>query len=100
MSNAPFYLNRGEHGYGEIKLVDAIQRDGITDALLNDAMGLCAEKTVKDYGVTREDQDSYAIESYTRAGDSWKNGLFNEEVVPVEIPQRRGAPVVVKEDEE
>jgi acetyl-CoA C-acetyltransferase len=100
MSNAPFYLNRGEHGYGDIKLIDAIQRDGITDAILNDAMGLCAEKTVKDYNVTREDQDKYAIESYTRAADSWKNGLFNEEVVPVEIPQRRGAPVVVKEDEE
>lgn len=82
MSNSPFYLNRGEHGYGDLKLVDSIQRDGITDAILNDAMGLCAEKTVKDYKVTREEQDAYAVESYTRATESWKNGSFNDEVVP------------------
>jgi acetyl-CoA C-acetyltransferase len=100
MSKAPFYLDRGDHGYGELKLVDSIQKDGITDALLNDAMGLCAEKSAKDYKCSREEQDAYAVESYTRAADSWKNGLFNDEVVPVEIPQRRGAPLVVKEDEE
>jgi len=100
MSNSPFYLNRGEHGYGDIKLIDSIQRDGISDAILNDAMGLCAEKTAKEYKCTREEQDAYAIESYNRATESWKNGAFNDEVVPVEIPQRRGSPVVVKEDEE
>jgi acetyl-CoA C-acetyltransferase len=100
MSNAPFYLNRGEHGYGDLKLLDSIQRDGITDAMLNDAMGLCAEKTVKDYKFSRADQDAYAIESYTRAAESWKNGSFSEEVVEVEIPQRRGSPLIIKEDEE
>lgn len=59
MSNTPFYLNRGEHGYGDIKLVDGIQRDGLTDAILNDAMGICAEKSAKDCNCTREEQDNY-----------------------------------------
>lgn len=100
MSNAPFYLNRGDHGYGDLKLVDGIQRDGITDAVLNDPMGLCAEKSAKDYKCSREEQDAYAIESYTRAANAWSSGEFSDEVVPVEISQRRGSPVIVKEDEE
>ncbi|KAI6196640.1 Acetyl-CoA acetyltransferase A, mitochondrial [Aphelenchoides besseyi] len=100
MTNAPFYLNRGDHGYGDLKLIDAIQRDGITDALLNDSMGLCAEKSAKDYGFSRADQDEFALESYARAANSWSTNAFQDEVVPVEIPQRRGASIVVKEDEE
>ncbi|KAI6194081.1 hypothetical protein M3Y96_01086900 [Aphelenchoides besseyi] len=100
MTNAPFYLNRGDHGYGDLKLIDAIQRDGITDALLNDSMGLCAEKSAKDYGFSRADQDEFALESYARAANSWSTNAFQDEVVPVEIPQRRGAPTVIKEDEE
>jgi len=100
MSNAPFYLNRGEHGYGDIKLIDGIQRDGITDAMLNDAMGLCAEKSAKDYQCSRAEQDQFAIESYSRAANAWSNGAYKAETVKVEVPQRRGAPVVVVEDEE
>jgi len=100
MSQAPFYLNRGEHTYGEIKLVDAIPRDGISDAILGDPMGLCAEKTVKDYGVSRQDQDAYALESYRRVAEAWKTGGYSKEVVPVPVKQRRGPDVVVSEDEE
>jgi acetyl-CoA C-acetyltransferase len=100
MSQAPFYLSRGDHGYGEIKLVDSIQRDGISDALLGEAMGVCAEKTVKEYHFTREDQDKFALASYDRAANAWKNGDYKPEVVPVVIKQRRGADLVVAEDEE
>uniref|UniRef100_A0A7E4W4B9 Acetyl-CoA acetyltransferase n=1 Tax=Panagrellus redivivus TaxID=6233 RepID=A0A7E4W4B9_PANRE len=100
MSNAPFYLDRADHGYGDIKLVDGIQRDGISDAILNEPMGLCAEKTVKDYGLTREDQDAYALESYNRAANAWTLKLFTKEVVPVVVPNPRGADIVVTEDEE
>jgi len=101
MSQAPFYLARSEHGYGEIKLADSIQRDGISDAILNDPMGLCAEKTCKDYGITRQQQDEYALSSYERVANAWKNGDFKPEVVPVSVKQRRGVPdLVVSEDEE
>ena len=100
MSQTPFYLARGENSYGDIKLVDGIQRDGITDALLNQPMGLCAEKTVKDYGFTREQQDKYALTSYERAAKAWASGEFSAEVVPVSVRQRRGPDVVVAEDEE
>jgi len=100
MSQAPFYLARTEHSYGDVKLLDAIQRDGISDAILNDAMGLCAEKTVKDYHFTRQMQDEFALSSYERAANAWKNGEFHAEVVSVSVKQRRGPDVVVAEDEE
>jgi len=100
MSQAPFYLPRGDHGYGDIKLVDGIQRDGISDAILNDPMGLCAEKTAKEYGISRQDQDNYALTSYERAANSWKSGEMQAEVVSVSVKQRRGADLVVSEDEE
>ncbi|KAI1718498.1 acetyl-CoA acetyltransferase [Ditylenchus destructor] len=100
MSQTPFYLARGEHGYGEVKLADGIQRDGISDAILNEAMGMCAEKTVKDYKFTRQQQDEYALSSYERAANAWKNGDYKAEVVPVPVKQRRGPDVVVAEDEE
>jgi len=100
MSQAPFYLARGEHGYGDIKLIDAIQRDGISDAILNDAMGICAEKTAKDYNITRKEQDAYALTSYERAANAWKNGEYASEVVPVSVKQKRGAAIVITEDEE
>ncbi|CAK5029706.1 unnamed protein product [Meloidogyne enterolobii] len=101
MSQTPFYLARGENGYGDVKLVDGIQRDGICDALLNQPMGLCAEKTAKDYGFSREDQDNYALKSYERAEKAWMNREFAAEVVEVNVRQRKGSPdLVVKEDEE
>jgi acetyl-CoA C-acetyltransferase len=100
MTNAPFYLPRGEHGYGDITLIDGIQRDGISDAMLGKAMGICAEKTVKDYSFTREDQDAFALESYARAAAAWKNGDYQDEVVPVPVKSRKGPDVIVNEDEE
>ncbi|CAD5211903.1 unnamed protein product [Bursaphelenchus okinawaensis] len=100
MSNAPFYLNRGDHGYGDLKLIDGIQRDGISDAILNDPMGLCAEKSAKEYDCSRQEQDAFALESYSRTAKTWESGAYSSEVVAVSIPQRRGNPVVVKEDEE
>jgi len=100
MSQAPFYLARSDPGYGDVKLVDGIPRDGISDAILNDPMGLCAEKTVRDYKFTREEQDEYALRSYERTAHSWENGDFKEEVVPVSVKQKRGADVVISQDEE
>ena len=100
MSQAPFYLNRGDHGYGDIKLVDGIQRDGISDPILNDPMGLCAEKTAKDYHITREEQDIYALESYHRAAAAWRGNQFADEVIPVILKHRDGSDNVVSEDEE
>ncbi|KAI6226221.1 hypothetical protein M3Y99_01322100 [Aphelenchoides fujianensis] len=88
---------RGDHGYGELKLTDAIQRDGITDATLNDAMGLCAEKSAKDYGCSRADQDAFAVESYARAAESWKTGAFEDEV---KCPNGEEIRWSSKEDEE
>uniref|UniRef100_A0A183BMR3 Acetyl-CoA acetyltransferase n=1 Tax=Globodera pallida TaxID=36090 RepID=A0A183BMR3_GLOPA len=100
MSQAPFYLARGDNNYGDIKLLDAIQRDGISDALLNQPMGLCAEKTVAEFGFTREQQDAYALASYARTARAWKDGAFAAEVVPVAVKQRKGGAVVISEDEE
>jgi acetyl-CoA C-acetyltransferase len=100
MSSVPFYLDRGEHGYGDVKLVDGIQRDGISDAILGDAMGICAEKTVKDYGFTREDQDKYALESYQRASNAWAMKMFENEVIPVVVKNRNGPDTIISEDEE
>ncbi|CAD5215947.1 unnamed protein product [Bursaphelenchus xylophilus] len=100
MSNTPFYLNRGDHGYGDLKLIDGIQRDGISDAILNDPMGLCAEKSAKEYNCSRQEQDEFALESYSRTAKAWESGDYTAEVVPVNVPQRRGNPLIVKEDEE
>ncbi|KAF1588351.1 UNVERIFIED_CONTAM: Acetyl-CoA acetyltransferase, mitochondrial, partial [Eudyptes robustus] len=100
MSNTPFYLTRGDHGYGDLKLIDGIQRDGISDAILNDPMGLCAEKSAKEYNCSRQEQDEFALESYSRTAKAWESGDYTAEVVPVNVPQRRGNPLIVKEDEE
>lgn len=115
MSQAPFYLARGDHGYGDLKIVvgfrkfylksenvfqDSIPRDGISDAILNDPMGLCAEKTAKDYQITRQAQDTYALSSYERATNAWNNNEFQDEIVAVTVKQRRGPDVVVSQDEE
>jgi acetyl-CoA C-acetyltransferase len=100
MSQTPFYLDRDEHGFGDVKLIDGIQRDGISDALLGDAMGICAEKTVKDYGFTREEQDKYALESYQRAANAWSMKLYENEVIPVIVKNRNGPDIIISEDEE
>lgn len=100
MSNTPYYLKRGTTPYGGIKIMDSIVFDGLTDAYNHCHMGNCAENSAKKYEISREAQDEYAIRSYTLSKQAAEAGVFDAEIVPVEVPQRRGNPVVVKADEE
>lgn len=100
MSNAPFYLSRGEVIMGNVQLVDGMQRDGLTDAMVNQPMGLCAEKTAKHYSISREEQDNYALQSYKKAENAWKSGHYKQEVLAVAAPLGKGQSVMVHEDEE
>ena len=101
MSQTPHYLN-GRNGtkFGNMTVVDGISLDGLLDVYSNVPMGNCAELCAKEYGITREDQDNFAITSYQRATEAWDSGKFNEEVVPVSIPQRKGDPKIIAKDEE
>uniref|UniRef100_A0AC34R2D7 Thiolase N-terminal domain-containing protein n=1 Tax=Panagrolaimus sp. JU765 TaxID=591449 RepID=A0AC34R2D7_9BILA len=98
MSQVPFYLPR-ELPYGGFKVVDGVVNDGLTDAYDKIHMGICGEKTAKECGITRDDQDAYALESYRRADDAWKNGNIGAEVIPVTVKTRKGD-TVIKIDEE
>ncbi len=101
MSNIPHYVNlRKPHKFGPQTLIDGMQKDGLVDAYDQNAMGVCADLCASEYHFSREDQDKFAIQSYQRSAKAWEEGKFNEEVVPVEVPQRRGEPILVKEDEE
>lgn len=102
MSNIPFYLDKARWGYkfGEGKLIDGLQKDGLVDAYNHQAMGTSADATATKYGISREDQDAYAIQSYKRSATATENGSFKDEIVPVSIPQRKGDPILVTEDEE
>lgn len=102
MSQVPHYLTGSRSGtkYGNINMIDGLQYDGLTDVYSNQMMGNCAELCAKEYNFSREDQDAFAIESYTRAANAWKAGKFNNEIAPVEIPQRNGDPILFSEDEE
>lgn len=101
MSMVPHYYNaRVATKLGDIKMQDGMVLDGLTDVYNKVHMGVCAEKCATDYSITREDQDNFAIESYKRSAKAWSEGKFNNEVVPVEIPQRKGEPVIFAEDEE
>ncbi|TRZ42918.1 acetyl-CoA C-acyltransferase [Robertkochia solimangrovi] len=101
MSQIPHYLYmRQGVKFGPGTLTDGLQRDGLVDAYDQNAMGVCADACATEYKFSREDQDAFAIQSYTRSADAWKAGKFDDEVVPVEVPQRKGEPVIVKEDEE
>lgn len=101
MSNAPHYVSmRNGHKYGDAKMKDGIVNDGLMDVYTNQLMGNCAELCAKEYNFSREDQDNFAIESYKRSARAWENGWFNEEVVPVAVPQRKGEPKMFAEDEE
>lgn len=101
MSMVPHYVN-GRLGVklGDIKLVDGMVKDGLTDVYNNVHMGICADKCATEYNFSREDQDAFAIASYEKSAAAWKAGKFNNEVVPVSVPQRKGDPVIVSEDEE
>jgi acetyl-CoA C-acetyltransferase len=101
MSNAPFYLKRGETPYGGVNLADGLLVDGLLDPFKNGHSGDCAENTAKVQGISRDEQDEYAIRSYKRAQDAASKGLLAKEIVPVTIPGKRGKPdTVITEDEE
>ena len=101
MSLIPHYLH-GRQGtkFGPTTLEDGMQKDGLVDVYEKVAMGVCADACATKYGFSREDQDAYAIQSYQRSSEAWKLGKFSDEIIPVEIPQRKGAPVLMTEDEE
>ena len=102
MSNVPFYSENMRWGnkYGNVTLVDGLSKDGLTDVYNNYAMGNAAELCAKECNISREDQDAFAIESYKRSQAAQTAGLFENEIVPVEVPQRKGDPVVFSKDEE
>ncbi len=102
MSNVPFYTDslRWGNKYGNTSLIDGLAKDGLTDVYDGKAMGNAAELCAGTCGISREEQDAFAIESYKRSQSAWENGLFTNEVVPVEIPQRKGDPLIFAKDEE
>ena len=101
MSLIPHYLyHRKGQKFGPAKMEDGMQKDGLVDAYDHNAMGVCADLCATEHQFSREDQDAFAIKSYERSAQAWADGKFNNEVVPVEVPQRKGDPLVVKEDEE
>ncbi len=102
MTNIPFYLPKARYGYGygNGEIVDGLAKDGLTDVYNQQAMGVCADNTAKEHGISREEQDEFAIQSYKRSAASTESGAFKEEIVAVEVPQRKGDPLVITEDEE
>lgn len=102
MSNIPYYLMKARTGYkyGHGELLDGLQYDGLTDIYNHCAMGVCADNTAKEMNISRQDQDNYAIGSYKRSADAWASGKFKEEIVPVEIVDRKGNTSLFSEDEE
>lgn len=102
MSSVPYYLPKARFGYkyGHGQLIDGLMHDGLWEVYNGFPMGNCADNTAKEMNISREEQDNYAIESYKRSARAWEAGKFKEEIVPVEIPQRKGDPVMFSEDEE
>jgi acetyl-CoA C-acetyltransferase len=101
MSLIPHYVHlRNGVKFGPTSLIDGMQKDGLTDAYDNNAMGVCADLCASEYNFTREDQDNFAIQSYNRSAAAWDAGKFDAEIVPVEVPQRRGEAIIVSKDEE
>ncbi len=101
MSMTPHYID-GRNGtkFGNITMLDGITKDGLLDVYNKVPMGNCAELCAKEHNITREDQDNFAVTSYTRAAEAWKAGKFNDEIVPVSVPQRKGDALIISEDEE
>ena len=101
MSMIPHYVDmRNGVKFGPASLVDGMQKDGLVDAYGKEAMGVYADLCASEYKITREEQDNYAIQSYTRSAKAWDAGKFGSEIVPVEVPQRRGDAIIVSKDEE
>lgn len=101
MTRAPYYLPRASllPAMGNVQLEDSLLRDGLTDVYNNFHMGVCAETTAKKYGITREMQDEYALQSYARARKAWESGAFKDEIAPVEVTDRKGKVTVIDTDE-
>ncbi len=102
MSNVPFYSETMRWGnkYGNTQLIDGLAKDGLTDVYDGKAMGNAAELCASTCGISREEQDAFAIESYKRSQAAWADGKFDNEIVPIEIPQRKGNPILFNKDEE
>ena len=101
MSLIPHYLyTRTGTKFGPTSLIDGMQKDGLVDAYDEQAMGVCADACAKEYDFSREEQDAYAIQSYKRSSAAWEAGKFDKEIIPVEVPQRRGEPLIFNKDEE
>jgi len=102
MSNTPFYVEQLRWGnkFGNTTLIDGLAKDGLTDVYDGKAMGFAAELCASTCGISREEQDAFAIASYQRSQAAWAEGKFNEEVIAVEIPQRKGSPLLFGKDEE
>ncbi|CAD5279753.1 MULTISPECIES: acetyl-CoA C-acyltransferase [unclassified Imperialibacter] len=102
MTNVPYYIPKARYGYkyGHGQLIDGLMHDGLWEIYNGFPMGNCAENTAKEMKITREEQDAYAINSYKRVAAATEAGYFKDEIIPVEIPQRKGDPVLMKEDEE
>ena len=102
MSNIPYYIPKARNGhkFGHGKIMDGLVQDGLTDVYSGDVMGVCGELCAEQMNISREEQDSFAIESYNRSKNAWENGSFDNEVNPIKIPQRKGDPIIISEDEE
>ncbi|WP_348811846.1 acetyl-CoA C-acyltransferase [Flavobacterium maritimum] len=101
MSLIPHYMHlRNGIKFGPGTMVDGMQKDGLTDAYDNSAMGVCADLCAAEYNISREDQDNFAIQSYERSAKAWESGKFDNEIVPVSVPQRKGDPIIISKDEE
>ena len=101
MSSVPHYYSaRNAVKLGDVKITDGMVKDGLTDVYNQVHMGVCADQCADEHNISRKDQDDFAIESYQRAAKAWTAGNFNEEIVPVAVPQRRGEDIIVSEDEE
>lgn len=102
MTNIPFYLPKARYGYGygNGEIIDGLAKDGLIDVYNEYAMGVCADNTAAKYGFSREDQDAFAISSYKRSASATESGKFSGEIIPIAVPQRKGDPIVVAEDEE
>ncbi len=102
MSNVPYYVPKARFGYkyGHGQMVDGLMHDGLWEVYNEFPMGSCADNTAKDMNISREEQDSYAINSYKKVAASTEAGDFKDEIIPVEIPQRKGAPILMNTDEE
>lgn len=102
MSAVPYYMDKARNGYrlGDGAIIDGLVKDGLTDVYNKVHMGVCAEKCADEMNFSREEQDNFALTSYDRSAAAWAAGKFADEVVPVEVPQRRGDAIVVSEDQE